>query len=88
MASARLREQAENQNALATKEQVLLAVDQAFYDVLQARAFLKVAQETVNARQSLSDQVTALANSKLKSELDASFANVNLAQAKLLLLDA
>jgi outer membrane protein len=88
VASARLREQAENQNALATKEQVLLAVDQAFYGVLQAGAVLKVAQETVNARQSLSDQVTALAKSKLKSDLDASFANVNLAQAKLLLLDA
>ena len=88
VASARLREQAENQNSLATKEQVLLAVDQAFYEVLQQRAVLKVAQETVNARQSLADQVTALARSKLKSDLDASFASVNLAQAKLLLLDA
>ena len=88
VASARLQEQAENQNALASKEQILLAVDQAFYGVLQQRAVLKVAQETVNARQSLSDQVTALAKSKLKSDLDASFANVNLAQAKLLLLDA
>jgi len=87
-ASARLSEQSENQNALATREQVLLAVDQAFYGVLQSRAVLKVAQETVNARQSVSDQVTALAKSKLKSDLDASFANVNLAQAKLLLLDA
>jgi outer membrane protein len=48
VARARLREQAENQNALANKEQVLLAVDQAFYDVLQAGAVLKVAQETVN----------------------------------------
>ena len=88
VASAHLSEQAEGQNALATREQILLAVDQAFYGVLQAGAVLKVAQETVSARQSLSDQVTALAKSKLKSDLDASFANVNLAQAKLLLLDA
>jgi outer membrane protein len=88
VASAHLSEQAEGQNALATKEQILLAVDQAFYEVLQASAVLKVAQETVSARQSLSDQITALAKSKLKSDLDASFANVNLAQAKLLLLDA
>jgi outer membrane protein len=88
VASAHLSEQAEGQNAVATKEQILLAVDQAFYEVLQASAVLKVAQETVSARQSLSDQVTALAKSKLKSDLDASFANVNLAQAKLLLLDA
>ena len=88
VASAHLSEQAEGQNALATKEQILLAVDQSFYEVQQASAVLKVAQETVSARQSLSDQVTALAKSKLKSDLDASFANVNLAQAKLLLLDA
>jgi outer membrane protein len=88
VASAHLNEQAQNQSALATKEQILLAVDQAFYEVLQNRAVLKVAQETVNARQSLADQVTALAKSKLKSDLDASFADVNLSQAKLLLLDA
>ena len=88
IASARLNEQSQKQNAVATEEQVRLAVDQAFYGMLQARAVLKVAQETVNARQSLSDRVTALAKSKLKSELDVSFANVNLAQARLLLLDA
>src|SRR5262249_48719142 len=88
VSSAHYQEQAENQNALATKEQILLAVDCALYSVLGARAVLRVAQETVNARQLTSDQVTALAKSKLKSELDVSFANVNLAQAKLLLLDA
>jgi outer membrane protein len=88
VSSAHYQEQAENQNALATKEQILLALDRAFYGILGARAVLKVAQETVNARQLTSDQVTALAKSKLKSVLDVSFANVNLAQAKLLLLDA
>jgi outer membrane protein len=36
----------------------------------------------------LSDQVSALTKSKLKSDLDLSFANVNLAEAKLLYLDA
>src|SRR5208283_2547719 len=45
-------------------------------------------QQTVKDRQTVSDQVGALFKSKLKSELDLSFANVNLAQAKLLLLDA
>ena len=39
-------------------------------------------------RQTVADQVGALFKNKLKSELDFSFANVNLAQAKLLLLDA
>jgi outer membrane protein len=88
VASANLAAKAENQNALATKEQVLLAVDQAFYNALQTQAVLTVAQQTVKDRQLVSDQVGALFKSKLKSELDFSFANVNLAQAKLLLLDA
>lgn len=86
--SASYAAKAENQNALATKEQILLAVDQAFYGALQAHAVLTVAEQTVNTRQTLSDQVDALFKSKLKSQLDLSFANVNLSQAKLLLLDA
>ncbi len=86
--SAALRARAEDQNALATREDILLAVHQAFYAALQAQAVLRVAQETVNARQTVADQVEALFKSKLKSQLDASFAEVNLAQAKLLLLDA
>ena len=49
---------------------------------------LTVAQQTLSARQTVADQVEALFNSKLRSELDFSFANVNLAQAKLLILDA
>jgi outer membrane protein len=88
VASANLAAKAENQNALATKEQILLAVDQACYNALQTQAVLTVAQQTVKDRQTVSDQVGALFRSKLKSELDFSFANVNLAQAKLLLLDA
>jgi len=87
-ASADFAAQAENQNAVATKQQILLAVNQAFYAALQAHAVLTVAQRTVSARQTVSDQVEALFNSKLRSQLDFSFANVNLAQAKLLLLDA
>ena len=86
--SASFQERAQAQNALATREQILLAVHQAFYGALQAQAVQKVAEQTVSARQTVTDQVEALFRSKLKSELDASFARVNLAQAKLLLLDA
>jgi outer membrane protein len=88
VSSANLAAKAEDQNAAATKEQILLAVDQAFYGTLQAQAVLTVAQQTVSARQNVTDQVEALFKSKLRSELDFSFANVNLAQAKLLVLDA
>ena len=88
VASAGLQAKAEAENAAATRQDVLLAVDQAFYNTLQAHAVLRVAEQTVASRQLLADQVSALTNSKLKSELDLSFANVNLAQAKLLYLDA
>jgi outer membrane protein len=88
ISSANYAAKAENENAQATRQQILLAVDKAFYSALQAQAVLKVAQQTVNERQTVSEQVTALYKSKLKSELDLSFANVNLAQARLLLLDA
>jgi outer membrane protein len=88
ISSANLAEKAENENAVATKEQILLAVNKAFFNALQAQAVLAVAQQTVSERQTVADQVGALFRNKLKSELDFSFANVNLAQARLLLLDA
>jgi outer membrane protein len=88
ISSANLAAKAENENAAATKQQILLAVNRAFYNALQAQALLTVAQETVKERQTVADQVGLLFKSKLKSELDYSFANVNLAQAQLFLLDA
>lgn len=88
VASARLQAKADERSAAATREDILLAVHQAFYNALQTHAVLRVAEQTVASRQLLSDQVSALTKSKLKSDLDLSFANVNLAQAKLLYLDA
>lgn len=88
VSSSKLREKAQNANALATTEDIVLATDQAFYNALQAQALLQVAQQTVNARQTTQDQVSQLTKNNLKSTLDLSFANVNLSQAKLLLLDA
>jgi outer membrane protein len=88
VSSASLSAKAENENAIATEEQVRLAADQAFYGALRAHSVTKVAEQTISARQALADQVGALFKSKLKSQLDLSFANVNLSQAKLLLLDA
>jgi len=88
VSSASLATKAQDQNAFATKEQILLAVDQAFYGALQAHAVLTVAQQTVHERQTVADQVDALYKNQLKSQVDYAFAEVNLAQAKLLLLDA
>lgn len=87
-ASARQRAEAIQDSATATREAVILQVDQAFYFTLRAQNVLAIAEETVKNRQTIADQMTALANSKLKSGLDVSFANVNLGEAKLLLNDA
>jgi outer membrane protein len=86
VASSRLEASAAQQNVQATRYGVLLTVNQAFFETLRAQALLRVAQGTVNERQVVADQVTALVNNKLKSNLDLSFAQVNLAQAKLLLI--
>ena len=88
VSSSRLLEKAQNANALATAEDIVLATDQAFYNALQAQALLKVAQQTVTTRGSVEHQVDELAKNKLKSTLDLAFAQVNLSQAKLLQLDA
>lgn len=88
VATSELRAQAEDERALATAAQILLAADHAFYGALGTQALLRVAQQTVAARRDVADRVQALADSKLKSDLDASFAQVNLAEANLLLLDA
>jgi outer membrane protein len=84
----RLEEQAAHANSLATREEILLATDQAFYDALTAQAVLQVAKQTVNARQATETQVNQMTQNKLKSSLDLSFADVNLSQSKLLQLDA
>src|SRR5579863_7280472 len=88
VAAAKLQEKAQNANALATPEDIVLATDQAFYNALEAQALLKVAQQTVSTRGSVEHQISELAKNKLKSDLDLSFAQVNLSQANLLQLDA
>lgn len=88
VSSSEFSAKAEDQNAAATRADILLAVDQAFYNSLDTQALVRVAEETVEARQTLVDKVEALTAAKLKSELDLSFSKVELARAKLLLLEA
>lgn len=86
--SAQSGARAEVETQRATELDIKLAVDQAFYQALTSQAVLKVAQRTVAQRQATGDQVSALTKAKVKSDLDLSFANVQIAQANLLLLDA
>jgi outer membrane protein len=88
VASARLGAQASAQTLLATRYDVVLQVNRSYFDVLHAQAVIKTAQQTIEARQTLADQVTELAKNQLKSQLDVSFADVNVSEAKLLLIRA
>lgn len=88
VASANLKAQAQDQVTETARANILIATARAYFGVLRARAVLTVAQQTVSARQVVSEQVTILAKNNLKSGLDVSFANVNLADAQLLLSQA
>jgi outer membrane protein len=87
-ASSKFQAQAENENANATREQVLLQVNVSYFGALEAKAVLQVAQQTFDTRQLLLDQVSLLASNKLRSELDVSFARVAVEEGRLLLQKA
>ena len=86
--SSSQRAQAQQERVVATRADILLQVDETYFGVLRAQAILTVAEQTVNARQLVADQVKELEKNKIKSGLDVSFANVDLAQAQLLLIQA
>lgn len=85
---SKLAADAQDQATETTRAEILLDTGRAYFGLLRAEAVMKVADQTVAARQLVADQVTALAQSSLKSTLDVSFANVNLADAKLLEVQA
>jgi outer membrane protein len=86
--NAQSNAKAQLESERATELDIVLTVDQAFYQALSAQAVLKVARQTVNQRQATLDQVSALTKSKIRSDLDLSLADVQRSQAQLLLLDA
>ena len=86
--SAKSNAKAQLESEQATAEDITLAVDQVFYQALTAQSVLKVAQQTVSTRQATDEQIGALTASKLRSTLDLSLADVQVSQAKLLVLDA
>ncbi len=88
IAAARFSALSAAQQAELTRAQVLLLVDTAYFRALEGEALVQVANETVSDRQLIVDQTSALVQSQLKSDLDASLAQVNLEQARLLQLDA
>jgi len=88
VANAKFQAQASQANYQATRFDVILGVDQAYYEVLLSQQLIDVAQQTVATRQSVVDQVTQLTKNQLKSQVDLSFAEVNLSDAQLMLIRA
>ncbi|HTX36906.1 MAG TPA: TolC family protein [Bryobacteraceae bacterium] len=86
--SAKLRTASRNQDVTNTRAEVLVEVRQAYYQALASESVLKVAQATLDLRRVTLRQVTALAQSALRSTVDVSFAQVNLSQAELDLFSA
>jgi outer membrane protein len=86
--TAKLRSKAEEMNREATREEILLEVNAAYFAALQAQAILAAARQTENERAVVLRQTQAYATNKIKSELDVSFASVDLDQARLLVAKA
>ena len=86
--SAKLRTRAEEMNLEATREQILIEVNNAYFSSLAAQSVLEVAVETVTNRQMVLQQIQTLATNKLKSDLEVSFASVDLDQAEILVAKA
>jgi outer membrane protein len=88
VASSKLQGQASEQDVRATNYDTILGVDQAYYETLLAEQLVTVSEQAVKTRQSVVDQVSELYRNKLRSEVDLSFAQVNLADAQLMLIRA
>jgi outer membrane protein len=88
IASAKTSAAASDQRADVTRADVILSVRRAYFNALRAESVLRVAKATVDARQLVVDQVSELVKASLKSSLDQSFAETNLAEAKLLVASA
>jgi outer membrane protein len=86
--SARYRAEASSDRLHVAEAVIVLEVDRAYFAVEGAQAVLQVAQDTVKARQTSFDQISILFKNQLRSSLDASFAQVDVDQANLLLVQA
>jgi outer membrane protein len=81
--SSVLRADTQRLTADSRRADVLLQVDRAYFTALRTQAVQKIADDVVQERQLVVDQVSALAASGLRSSLDLSFARVNLSEAQL-----
>lgn len=83
--AAQSRASALNESASAVRAEILLRVREAYFRSLLATAQLRVVEETVQSRKVLLKHIGALVQSNLRSSLDASFAELAVAEAELML---
>lgn len=83
--AAKFRYQAANDSVLNARAQILLTVRNAYFGVLGSDSVLRAAQATLQNRQLTLRQISALAQSDLRSTLDVTFAQVLVSEAQLAL---
>lgn len=86
--SARLLAEGQKQTAEDTRAQVLLEVRQSYYQVLATESVQNAVQAALENRQLTLRQVSALAQSQMKSSLDVDFAQVLVSEAELAVYQA
>jgi outer membrane protein len=86
--SARAIAEAQADVATLTRAQVRLNVREAYYQVLGAEAVLRAARAALDNRALISRQLSALAQSELRSTLDVNFAKVLESEAELAVVRA
>lgn len=80
--------EAQRGRAAFTRDMVLVNVTRAYFSLLSAKALLLVAGNSLKARQTLLNQISALRKAQLKSDLDVSVAEQLVADANLFQLRA
>jgi outer membrane protein len=86
--SARYKLASQKDLATLTRAQVRLSVRQAYYGVLGAESVLRAARDAQANRHLITHQITALAQSQLRSTLDVNFAEVLESEAELTVVRA
>jgi len=81
--AARFRYQAAGDSVMNTRAQILLSVRRAYFGVLGSESVQRAAAATLSSRQLTLRQVSALAESSLRSTLDVTFAEVTVSEAQL-----
>lgn len=86
--STRFQAQAEGQDKESTRQSVLMRVREAYFAAQAAESVRKTAQAVLDFRHITLRQLTALAQSQLRSTLDVQFAQVMVSEAELAVVHA